>query len=288
MRRLHEIPSARLVAVPGGYEYTTSYDVALIAAFKARIPAEGREWDKINRRWLVDAQYAGACVQLAEAYLGITLTVPPAAPILSETRLIELQYLGRCKDRDSGEPTAYGYAEGAWSTVWPESVLRAFFEVIPQRPGEKPTLYGVLGVKPEATTDEVRSAYRRLARQWHPDTCHDPDAAEQFKIITNAYQVLTNEALRRKYEAGLVLERSLNGGLRTHSSVWDSLGLTQSNEFGYRAPLKCGLVLCEGKPCLSRFVVSRIVQWKDVVRADGKVMVTSWPRGADMFEITWR
>lgn len=283
MRR-NGIPSARLVAVPGGYEYTTSYDVALIAAFKARIPAEGREWDKINRRWLVDAQYAGACVKLAEAYLGITLTVPPAAPILSETRLIELHYLGRCKDREGSEPTAYGYAEGAWSTVWPEAVLRAFFEVIPQPPGERPTLYGVLGVKPEASTDEVRSAYRRLARQWHPDICHDPDAAEQFKIITNAYQVLTNEALRRKYEAGLVLERSLH----TNSPAWDRLGLTQNNEIGYRAPLKCGLVLVEGKPCLSRFVISRIARWEDVVRADGKVMVTSWPRGADMFEVRWQ
>lgn len=283
--RLRDRSYAQLIAVPGGYSFITNYDAALVVAFKARIPAEGRQWNKNNRSWLVDAQYAGVCAQLAEAYLGVTVAIPPAAAVLSETRLIRLDYLGWCKARDGGEATAYGYADGGWSTIWPESVLRAFFEVIPQRPGEKPTLYGVLGVKPDAAVDEVRSAYRRLARQWHPDTNRsDPDAAEQFKVITNAYQVLTNGTLRCKYEAGLALERSVSTGSR--SDAWSAV--TQLDEHGYRAPLKCGMVLCEGKPSLSRFVVSHISMWEDVVRADGKIMCTSWPRGADMFEVKWQ
>ncbi|MHB1131750.1 MAG: J domain-containing protein [Chloroflexota bacterium] len=283
--RLRDAPHARLVAVPGGYSFVTNFDAALVADFKALIPTEGRQWDKTNRRWLVDAQYGGVCARLAEAYLGISVTVPPAAAVLSETRLLELQYLGRCKARDGGEATAYGFADDGWSTIWPESVLRAFFEVIPQRPGEKPTLYGVLGIKPDANVDDVRSAYRRLARQWHPDASSEPDAAEQFKIISNAYQVLTHDTLRRKYEAGLALERSVSGKTSTDRDVWSTI--TQPDEHGYRAPLRCGMVLCEGRQSLARFVISKILQFEDVVNAAGLVLVTSWPYGATMFEAKW-
>jgi DnaJ-domain-containing protein 1 len=259
----------------------------MVIDLKLRIPSEARKWDNINKRWIVTAEYGVVCARLAEAYLSVQVPVPTAtATPVTETRLLKLEYLGRCKARDNGEASASGYVDGSWSTVWPESVLREWFSAVPQRPNEKPTYFAVLGIKQSAGIDEVRAAYRRLAKQWHPDANrHDPDAPDVFKAITTAYQVLTNEALRRKYLAGLQFEASARQAVRT--SIW-SEPAQQQDENGYRAPLKCGFVLCEGQETLGRFVVSRILQFEDIVNGQGKVMVVSWPRGADTFAVSWQ
>ena len=62
--------------------------------------------------------------------------------------------------------------------------------------------YEVLGVPKNASPDQVRSAYRRLARQYHPDVAkEDPKAAEaKFKEISEAYEVLADEQKRRDYD----------------------------------------------------------------------------------------
>jgi len=52
----------------------------------------------------------------------------------------------------------------------------------------------LLGVTPEASPGEVTRAYRRLARQIHPDVTDDPAAAEQFRALTAAYQRLLADA----------------------------------------------------------------------------------------------
>src|SRR5271170_4744055 len=62
--------------------------------------------------------------------------------------------------------------------------------------------YEVLGVPKTASADEVKSAYRRLARQYHPDVAkEDPKAAEaKFKEISEAYEVLADPEKRRNYD----------------------------------------------------------------------------------------
>ena len=60
--------------------------------------------------------------------------------------------------------------------------------------------YGVLGLGAEASADEIRRAYRRLALEWHPDRNHQPQAAERFKQISEAYAVLIDPAKRRHYD----------------------------------------------------------------------------------------
>lgn len=60
--------------------------------------------------------------------------------------------------------------------------------------------YDILGVGKSADADEIKSAYRRLAKKYHPDLNKAPEAAEKFKEINEAYEVLGDDKKRANYD----------------------------------------------------------------------------------------
>src|SRR5919199_2456656 len=68
---------------------------------------------------------------------------------------------------------------------------------------EKLDLYKVLEVSKEATPDEIRRSYRRLARKFHPDANPgDKKAEDRFKEIQHAYEILSKPEKRKEYDEG--------------------------------------------------------------------------------------
>ena len=69
-----------------------------------------------------------------------------------------------------------------------------------QREWVEKDFYKELGVSSDASADEIKRAYRKLARDLHPDTNPDPAAADRFKAVSEAHSVLSDPAKRKEYD----------------------------------------------------------------------------------------
>lgn len=244
----------------------TPYDPRFVAMIKS-LPMHARRFDPSDKAWLVDTQYGGQIKQWIRQVYGEDVNIPsPQHRPATETRVLDVWYLGRTKPAGDEYAASGMNQKGQWIFVFPESVLREWFEGI-RSATNAATLYGVLGVRRNASDEEIKSAYRRMVRQWHPDVCKEPNAAEMFIRIREAYELLSDPMKRARYDAGLALEASLRDN-------------TKPVSLGYRSPLRCGYVLAEGSERIGRFVVSKILRWEDIVSDQG-TLVASWPQGSD-------
>lgn len=253
------------------------YDPGFVAALKSQIPYTDRRWKPESKQWIVTNRFGATVQNLCNEYFNEMPLLPQIAnarPIV-EQKIIDVRYIGATKDRGADERSAYGWHQDGWNVLFSESVLRAWFDA-PAYPDEQPTLYSVLACSRTANADEIKSAYRRMVMQWHPDRCKEPNAQEQFLIVQHAYEILSKN--RERYDAGLALEASLRNTPK-------SFDVSQFN--GYRSPLRCGLILCEGTMQMGIFQVRKIYAWQDITDAQGRVLVVSWKAGADHFEEVW-
>lgn len=66
--------------------------------------------------------------------------------------------------------------------------------------------YTVLELTPHASLDDIKKAFRRLAKQYHPDVSQDPEAESRFKLIYMAYEILSDAGKRQLYDELQVLK----------------------------------------------------------------------------------
>jgi DnaJ-class molecular chaperone with C-terminal Zn finger domain len=268
----------QLTSDGGGISVKTPYDPGFVADLKSTIPYTDRRYKPETKTWIVTPSYGTTLQDLCNKYFGEMPLLPTGlnvSPAITQ-KILDVRYIGQTKDRGTDERSAYGWHANGWNVIFPESVLRGWFDA-PSYPDEQPNLYSVLACSRTATDDEIKGAYRRMVKQWHPDHSKEPNAHEQFLTIQHAYEVLTRN--RERYDVGLAFEMSLRNTPKTDNQY------SVSN--GYRSPLRCGLIMCEGIESMGLFTVSKIFAWEDVKDSYGRTLVSSWPKGADAFEEIW-
>ena len=281
----------RMIPSNGAYRIVTPYMHSFVAELKATVPASERSYDPVTKCWTVSANNGQTVGALIAKCFGQWVDVP-AIQNVSSLGIIEVLYLGSTKDRGAGEKTAFGWTQtegqlaGGWNVIFPEKVLKAYFDpTTTEKPAERPstkTYYETLGIRIGADADQIKAGYRRMVKQWHPDVCKDPDAHEIFIGIQKAYEVLNNPKMKARYDVGLKMSAGLNAP--KPKRAWEQ----REEQLPYRAPLKCGNLLCEYTALGIKKTVSKILQWEDIYNNLGQVLVSSWAMGDSEPTLEWR
>ncbi|HLA08514.1 MAG TPA: DnaJ domain-containing protein, partial [Anaerolineales bacterium] len=95
--------------------------------------------------------------------------------------------------------------------------------------------YETLGVGRNANDDEIKGAFRKLARQYHPDVSKEPDAEEKFKEVNEAYGVLSDAEKRARYDRfGKEGLGSMGGGFHDYSADFGDIFEDLLSGFGFQ------------------------------------------------------
>lgn len=89
--------------------------------------------------------------------------------------------------------------------------------------------YQILGIKKDATDAEIKSAYRKLARKYHPDVNKTKEAETKFKDINEAYEVLGDKQKRQRYDS---FGSNWQGGAQFDPNQFSNMGFDFSQAFG--------------------------------------------------------
>ncbi len=103
----------------------------------------------------------------------------------------------------------------------------------------KKDYYSILGVSRDATLEEIKKAYRRLALKYHPDRCQgDKEAEEKFKEITEAYSVLSDPRKRAEYDVRGATETINIGDIFEVFSTFFDTDFLRTQEGSYASDLR--------------------------------------------------
>ena len=126
-----------------------------------------------------------------------------------------------------------------------------------------------------------------MAKQWHPDVCRENNARERFEAIQKAYEVLGQPMMRKRYDAGLAFEKEAKKQMRSRNQGNAKLYNTNiSANYGYAAPLRCGIVTVDGEYGIGKIIVSKIHSWEDWIE-NNKTAVASWNMATMSIETIW-
>ena len=92
--------------------------------------------------------------------------------------------------------------------------------------------YETLGVSKDATQDEIKKAYRKLSKQYHPDV--NPEGGEKFKDISVAYDTIGDETKRAQYNNNLNNPFANNGGVSYEEMFNQMFGNQGQNPFNQK------------------------------------------------------
>lgn len=227
-----------------------AYNPEIIGWIKEAIPVHQRSWNPDKKQWILDDESFDL---LRQRYPHTPLVVTAVENNNSDTQEFTLEYIGRPKYAFAQKQViAFGWNGHKIVIAISIEALQEWFKV--------GTLYDQLGLKQTASKDEIKSAYWRLARQWHPDVCQEPDAQEQFVKIKTIYELLSNPLKKKKYDLGLRIF-----GSQQKSNVHP----------GEALPLRSGVITgkIEYKP---NKVLTSITSWKDVIDNQGRTLVSTW------------
>lgn len=244
------------------------FDTMMKDALKSGIRSEYRGWDSLSRQWLFDPNVTSQ-VERILTRSGFQVEFPGRVdflPVSIEAVKAEIRYFGSLKTDNRGEYSNAWY-RGGWNAVIMAKALRFYFK---QNPGSQSnTLYSVLGVANSATPDEIKSAWRRSAKQWHPDVCSEPNAKMMFQQIQTAYETLADADKRHRYDGALLMVK------QSALNQMDPYRLDSA----WQPPIRCGVFYGMGELRGGKLTMREIHKIEDIVRADGKTLVSSWIRG---------
>lgn len=268
--------SIQVTAESGGLKVKTPYNAEFVAELKGRIPGTHRRWDGPSKCWLVAGAYEAELKELIDRCYGGDVQMPVIIAAAAELKEITFQadYIGSCRDGNA----ASVHSGGNWSAKIPEKVLRAWFKQAAEV-GAASTFYGLLGVDQKALPIDIKKAYKRAARQWHPDICREPEGPEMFRKVKEAFDVLNDPMQRARYNAGLAFEAMarVGGGYR--------FGGKPSKYANYIPMLRCGILRVRATQELGGLMVQEILEWGDITNDTGQTMVSFW--ADDSFSIAW-
>ncbi|TCD67705.1 hypothetical protein EIP91_012001 [Steccherinum ochraceum] len=166
------------------------------------------------------------------------LEFPPPSPLPRQGTLLQVRcfqcqtvfshafYPGQVTNANQGRPngpTPVGNQSGS-SSHQDSAVRRGGRKIGTDEKPLETGYYDLLGVATDATTDEIKKAYRRLAIKFHPDKNRDdPNAEERFKDIAVAYQTLSDPQLRKKYNEFGSKESAPEGGFVDPEEVFGAI-----------------------------------------------------------------
>lgn len=227
-----------------------AYNETVIAWLKTSIPKGQRSWDPDKKQWVLND----------DAYVQFTKEFPDLKHISevvnndnAETQEFYLEYIGRPKYTFTNQRVmSYGWKDQKIVLGITIEAFQKWFRV--------GTLYQQLGIR-EVIQDqsEIRKAYLRLARQWHPDVCREPNAQEEFLKIKKMYDILSNPQKKKKYDLGLKLF-----GAAEKSII----------QPGMPIPMRCGILTGKIEMSPHKTLVD-ISSWKDITK-DSSILVSTW------------